>query len=524
MPPAFTTRKEVLPPGCYFDREAVERFLSFAAHLHQFQGKWADKPLEILPWELEEIVAPLFGTMRADGTRFFRTVFVFVPRKNGKTTLLSAIELYLLLADGESGAQVVTAAVDRAQATFAFEPAKMMVNKSPGLRARAKVYRREIRVPATGSTFWPLSSDLGNKHGMNLHAAGIDELHAWPNRELLDIITSSMGARTQPVTFIITTAGYDPNSAERQLYDHTIAVSKGLVSDPSFLGVIYEAPADMDWTSAEAWRVANPSLGVTITEEFLAAECERAKAIPSMQNAFRRLYLNQHTSQDTRWMSLEAWDGCTGNAEVPPGSDVYAGLDLSSTTDLTALVLLAPQSGMPVALPFFFLPEEGLRERGLRDRVPYEVWQRDGHLLTTPGNVVDYSFIRAKVRELAKTYRIRELVYDRWGATQLVQEFQEDGLTVVPMGQGFASMSAPTKELMRLVLDKKLVHGGHPVLRWNADNAAVQTDPAGNIKLAKDKSTGRIDGLVALVMALDAVMRRPTKKSIYEDESVTAVI
>jgi phage terminase large subunit-like protein len=267
--------------------------------------------------------------------------------------------------------------------------------------------------------------------------------------------------------------------------------------------VIYAADDEDDWTDPAVWKKANPSFGVTVKADYLAAECERAKASPAYQNTFRRLHLNQWTEQADRWIDLGLWDENTGDTESPaPGSTGYAGLDLSSTTDVSALVLLVPDGDTYRTLCRFWLPAEGLRERCQRDRAPYDAWERDGFLTLTPGDVVNYDVIRTEIRELGDQFDIREIAIDRWNATQLATQLTEDGFTVAAFGQGFASMAAPTKELMSVLLGRRLIHGGNPVLRWMASNVAVQQDAAGNLKPDKAHSTGRIDGIVSLIMAL----------------------
>jgi phage terminase large subunit-like protein len=495
-----------------YSEERANRAVRFIEGLRHVKGRWAGTNFILLPWQRERLIKPLFGTLKADGSRQYRTCYVEVGRKNGKSTLAAGIALYMLCADGEYGAEVYGAAVDRDQASIVFNTAADTVRHTPGLASRLKVIDSQKRLlySKTSSFYRAIPSDAAGSHGFNASAVILDEAHAQPNRDLYDVLTTSVGARRQPLVFIITTAGYDRNSICWELHDYASKVARGLVDDPSFLPLLYAAEEEDDWRSPKVWAKANPSLGETITEEYLAQECKHAEEVPAYQNTFRRLHLSQWTRQETRWLDLAAWDASAGlvKEDELAGRECYAGLDLASTTDIAALVLVFPmEDGEMRVLPYFWVPADGARERARRDRVPYETWIDQGLMYATAGNVIDYGAIRQKLNELGSQFQIRELAYDRWGATQLVQEFQEDGLTVVPMGQGFASMSAPTKELLNKVLGKKLVHGGHPVLRWMADNMVVKQDPAGNIKPDKAKSTERIDGMVALIMALDRAIR-----------------
>ncbi|MGE5590172.1 MAG: terminase large subunit, partial [Bacillota bacterium] len=403
-----------------------------------------------------------------------------------------------------------------------FETAKNMVEASPALRKRVQVYRRSLVVPKTGSIYKVLSSDAPHQHGLNAHAVVFDELHAQPDRELWDVMASSMGARRQPLMLAITTAGFDKNSICYEVWSYAQAVAAGTVTDPTFYAKIYAASPKARWDDPKTWAKANPSLGATVTEEFLQQEAERARHSPAYQNTFRRLYLNQWTEQETRWLDLDRWDACAGVVDPASlaGQECFGGLDLSSTTDLTAFVLVFPRpDGSYVVLPEFWAPEATATEAERRDRAPYTAWAREGYLHLTEGNAVDYAAVADRIRELGERYRIREIAYDRWNASMLVQQLQADGATVIPTGMGFASLSAPSKLLETLLLQGKLHHGGHPVLRWCAGNVAAEQDAAGNIKPSKAKSRERIDGITALVLALSRAAVQP-QESPYEERGV----
>ena len=383
-------------------------------------------------------------------------------------------------------------------------------------------------MPKTFSKYEVLSAEAYTKDGLNAHGIIFDELHAQPNRELWDVLTTSVAARTQPLIVAITTAGYDRQSICWEQHEYAQRVLNGVVDDPSFFAYIRAAPEEADWRKPSVWKIANPSLGVTIDREYLRQEAKRAHQVPAYENTFRRLHLNQWTRQEERWLSLAAWDATAGvvDPEALRGRECYGGLDLASTTDIAAFLLLfpPPEDDRPFeVLPFFWIPEENMRERSLRDRVPYDVWAREGHLAATEGNVIHYDAIRQKIEELGEVYNIREIAFDRWGATQMSQQLDGAGFTVVPFGQGFASMSPPTKELLKLVLDRRLRHGGHPVLRWMADSMVVKQDPAGNVKPDKQKSREKIDGMVALIMALDRAIRHESGQSVYEERGLLTV-
>ena len=479
------------------------------------------QPFRLESWQ-QAIVGNLFGWKRPDGTRRFREAFIYVPRKSGKSEMAGGLGNLLTFADGEPGAQVYCAAADREQARLVFNAAKTMVQAEPELASRGRVYTNAIMVEATGSVLKVVSAEAYSKHGVNAHGVIIDELHAQPNRELVDVLTTSTAARRQPLIVYITTADFDRDSICNEKYDYACKVRDGVIDDPAFLPVIYEAPSDADWTDPQVWADANPNLGVSVSEEYLERECQRAQETPTYENTFKRLHLNMKTQQDVRWLSLEQWDAC-GGAEIDEadleGQECYAGLDLSTTTDVSALLLLFQgDDGEVGLLPRFWVPADNARKRERRDRVPYQTWARQGFIEMTEGNVVDYDVIRRRINELGERFKIREIAIDRWNATQLAVQLQGDGFEVVTFGQGFRDMSGPTKELEKLVISGKLRHGNHPVLRWMASNVSVGTDAAGNLKPSKKKSTERIDGIVAGIMALGrAILQPQVPQSVYTE-------
>ena len=487
--------------------------IAFINSLKHTKGAFARQTFQLRPWQLR-IVKQLFRK-RKDGLRQYRTCLLMLPRKNGKTELAAAIALYGLLADGETGAEVYSAASDRDQAGLVFGVAAQMVKEDPALNEQCYIVESQKRIihRASGSQYRAISAEAYSKHGFNASMVIYDELHAAPSRELYDVLSTSMGARRQPLLLAISTAGYDRHSILWELYAHAKKVQEKPTIDPSFLPILYEAPEGADWTKRRVWQKANPALGDFRSLEEMQILAARAKEIPAQENTFRRLYLNQWTEQASRWLAMPAWDACL--APVPraslAGRRCYVGMDLSTTTDLTALVAVFPdETGFDV-LAHFFVPKERIRERSHRDHVPYDEWARQGVLTATPGAVVDYDAIRAVLQGWAGEFALQMVAFDPWNATDLVTRLQQqDGLLCVSMRQGFASLSAPTKALEQAVLSRRLRQDGHPVLRWNVSNVAVESDPAGNLKPSKTRSTERIDGVVALIMAVDLMTRQAT--------------
>lgn len=509
----------------YYDKELADYAVSFIECLCHTKGTWAGKPFKLLDWQ-EQIIRDLFGTVKTNGYRQFNTAYIEIPKKNGKSELAAAVALLLCCGDGEQRAEIYGCAADRGQATIVFDVAADMVRMCPALNKRCKILTSQKRIlfTPTNSFYQVLSAEAYSKHGFNIHGVVFDELHTQPNRKLFDVMTKGSGdARMQPLYFLITTAGTDANSICYETHQKAKDILDGKKIDPTFYPVIYGAAEAEDWTDPKVWLKANPSLGETIGMDKVEAACESAKQNPGEENSFRQLRLNQWVKQAVRWMPMDKWDACAYpvNEEMLEGRVCYGGLDLSSTTDLTSFCLVFPPENEDepyCVLPYFWVPEDTLELRVKRDHVPYDLWHRQGYLETTEGNVVHYGFIEKFIEQLGERFNIREIAFDRWGAVQMVQNLEGMGFTVVPMGQGFASMSPPTKELMKLTLEKKLAHGGHPVLRWNMDNIFIRTDPAGNIKADKAKSTEKIDGAIAMIMALDRAIRcgNDSGESVYD--------
>ena len=508
-----------------YDKDAADFAVMFIESLCHTKGTWAGKKFELIDWQ-EQIIRDLFGTLKPNGYRQFNTAYVEIPKKQGKSELAAAVALLLCCGDGEERAEVYGCAADRQQATIVFDVAADMVRMCPALNKRVKILASQKRIiyTPTNSFYQVLSAEAYSKHGFNIHGVVFDELHTQPNRKLFDVMTKGSGdARMQPLYFLITTAGTDTNSICYETHQKAKDILEGRKIDTTFYPVIYGADESDDWTDPRVWRKANPSLDITVGIDKVEAACNSAKQNPSEENSFRQLRLNQWVKQAVRWMPMEKWDACAFPVDEDEleGRVCYGGLDLSSTTDITAFVLVFPpldEDDKYVVLPYFWVPEDTLDLRVRRDHVPYDLWERKGYLQTTEGNVVNYGYIEKFIEKLGERFNIREIAFDRWGAVQMVQNLEGMGFTVVPFGQGFKDMSPPTKELMKLVLEKRIAHGGHPVLRWNMDNIFIRTDPAGNIKADKEKSTEKIDGAVATIMALDRAIRcgNDAGESVYD--------
>lgn len=499
----------------HYDKDAADFAVNFIECLSHTKGDWAGKPFELLPWQ-EQIVRDLFGVIKSNGYRQFNFAYVEIPKKNGKSELAAALALLLLCGDGEERAEIYGCAADRQQAGIVFEVAADMVRGCPALAKRVKILEstKRIEYMPTRSFYQVLSAEAYSKHGFNIHGVIFDELHTQPNRKLYDVMTRGTGdARMQPMYFLITTAGDNTNSICYEVHQKAEDIIKGRKHDPTFYPVIYGAEQDEDWTDPKVWKKANPSLGITIGMDKVKAACNSAQETPAEENAFRQLRLNQWVKQAVRWMPMEKWDACAFpvDKERLKGRKCYGGLDLSSTTDLTAFVLVFPPNNdyeYYYVMPFFWLPEEQLDLRVRRDHVMYDVWARQGLINTTEGNVVHYGFIEKFIEDLGTKYNIQQIAYDPWNATQLTQNLENAGFTtMVAFPQTMKNMATPTKELYKLVLEKKIAHGGHAVLRWNMDNIYIKQDENENIRPDKAKSTEKIDGAVATIMALDRCLR-----------------
>lgn len=522
----YTHSPFMLPESSY-DKAKADRAVAFIQNLKHTKGKWDGKPFLLLPWQ-EQIVRDIFGIVRPDGKRQFRSAYIEIPKKNGKSELAAAIALYLLYGDGEASAEVYGCANDRNQASIVFDVAKRMVEKSPALLRRSKIAAATKRIVnyRNAGFYQVLSAETGTKHGLNISGLVFDEIHAQPNRKLYDVMTKGSGdAREQPLFFIITTAGTDKESICYELHTKALDIMNGRKIDHSFYPVIYGLSDEDDWNDERNWYKANPSLGYTISIDRVRDAYKDALDNPAEENVFKQLRLNIWTNSAVAWIPDHIYE--RGNLKIDfsalEGRDCYAGLDLSSTSDITAFVLVFPprsESEKYIVLPFFWLPEETLELRCRRDHVLYDVWHRQGYINTTEGNVIHYGFIERFIERLGEKYHIIEIAYDRWNATQMVQNLEDMGFTMVPFGQGFKDMSPPSKELYKLLMEGNINHGGNPVLKWMAQNVVMRQDPAGNIKPDKERSVEKIDGIVALIMGLDRCIRSAPVTSVYDERGI----
>jgi phage terminase large subunit-like protein len=518
---AWLTNNEPLPDPHGKGERAV-RFINMLKH---HEGKLAGQPFKLHPWQ-ERIVRRIYGDTDADGRRRVRTVFILLPRGNGKTTLCAALGLlHLFGPENEAAGQTIVAGADRDQASIAYNAAARMVRQDPRLSriTTATDSVRKLAHPKSGSTFRAISHEVGGKHGLSISCLIADELHAWPKRELWDVLTTSMGKRDAPLTIAITTAGVGVHNIAHELYSYAHKVASGDVDDPSFLPILFEPPEGADWQDESVWHAVNPALasGFRSLEE-MRMMARRAAQVPAQLEAFKRLYLNiWHDGAAAPWLDMATYDAGADPVDLDAyeGEPCWIGVDLSSVEDLTAVVAVfaRPEGGVAV-VPWFFVPQETLRKRQERDQVPYVDWAADGYITATPGAVVDYDVVETTIMDLAERFRVQEIAIDRWNSTGTVNRLMAADLPVLQHGQGFAGMNTAVKETERLILAGQFQHGGNPVLRWNFQNVQIDQDPAGNAKFSKSKSAEKIDGAVAAAMAVGRAEADGGESNVYETE------
>ncbi len=488
-----------------FDPKTAKRVCDFfPEHFRHGKGEFARKPFILERWQ-RQIIGHLFGWKRKDGTRRYRQMFFYVPKKNGKTQLAAGIALVMLVADNEPGAEVYAASGDKDQATLIFEAGSYMVENDDSLNEEIKILPgyKLMKFEATQSYWKVLSSEAKTKHGPNVHCLILDELHVFRNDELIDTLQRGTISRRQPLTCYLTTADYSRPSPCNTLLSYAKKVRDGEVADPHFLPVIYETDPEADWTLESTWKAANPNYGVSVKRDYFVAEVARAKEEPSKENSFKRLHLNVQTKQEKKWMDMQEWDanGQVIEKSALLGKKCYAALDLASTTDIVAAGLYFPE--YKAVLMMFWVPEKTAAKK-----LEYDIWHKDGYINISKGKVINYEEIRTWLNDMAELYDIQSIAYDPWNASQLAIKLSEDGFQLVEFRQGYKSMNEPTKELEKLVLKHEIVHFGNPVLRWMIANAQTMEDPAGNVKLVKPgkDSPEKIDGAVCLVMLIGLAM------------------
>lgn len=507
---------------CRFDAAAAKKRIAFfCERLVHVRGHLGGEPFIPEPWQ-QAIIANQYGWIRPDGTRRYREILETYARKNGKTTKAAGSALMEVVEPLEPGSEVYSAAASRDQANLVFSQAKGMVARDEELFAKLIVQHNAIiNVEDELTTYKSISADAHTAHGFNPQYCVIDELHTQPKRDLVDALKTGMGARRQPQITYITTAGYDTNSICYEVVEYARKVRDGSIVDPSFLPVIYEVPRDADWSDRSLWVLANPNLGVSVSESFLESEFLKAEKNPAYENTFRRLFLNQWVEQDTRWISVNTWKatGRDYDGKELEGRECFGGLDLSQTRDLTSLALCFPpddREGNYRLLVWHWICGENIADKEQQDRVPYRTWAEKGLVKITPGPVVDYTVVRDDILKLADKYRINEIAYDPYNATILVGELEKrDGITMALVRQGMITLSPMSKEFERLVLERRLEHNNNPVMLWQIGNAAVKRDDAGNIKPDKTNPRARIDGVVASVMSVGRAIVNVEAGSVY---------
>lgn len=491
-----------LEQGWHFDRKAAARAIKFIESLKHTKGEWAGRKFLLEPWQ-QFIIWNIFGWRLADGTRRFRYVYIEIARKNGKTTLSAGIGLYMLFADGESRPEVYSAATVKDQAKICFADAVEIV-KATDLKNYITPYRNSIVYELKGGTFKPLSSDYGTHDGLNPSCGIIDEFHAHKDSGMFDVIKSAFGARRQPLMFIITTAGFNKNGACYAYRENVIKVLRGVNQDDTLFGMIYTLDSNEEWDNPKMWIKSNPNLGVSLSVDYLADQFKDAKNRPEAVRNVMTKNVNLWVDAEKTWILDEVWTKCDGLSRVEElqDCDCWGGLDLSNVSDITAFVLIFNENDRFQLLPFFWIPKDKMLEKIRKENINYDYWVREGYVKVTPGNVTDYDFVKADILKIAVDYNLKSTAYDRWNSSQTIIDLSNEGLTFNPFGQGYGSMSAPTKQFEALVLSGQLKHFGNPVLRWMLSSTLIKTDPAGNIKSDKEKSTQKIDGIVASIIAL----------------------
>jgi len=513
--------------GIWFDENDAHRFIQFFEQfLSHTKGRWAGQPFLLLPWQ-QFLVASIFGWKKDDGSRRFSTLYCQVGRKNGKTQLLAGIGLALLDFDNEPAASVVFAATKRDQAKIAHDEATRMVKASPALNKRVTVLRNNLTVKSTHSTAEPLSSDAKSADGLSVSCAVLDEFHAHKDADLLNVLKSATGARTNPLIAVITTAGFNIGGPCFQLMRGAGEVLEGKTSDDSLFALMYTLDDDDDFTDPSVWIKANPSVDVSIPASYLEKELVQSQNYGgSMLVNFRTKHMNEWVSSSATWIPDHVVVQGDTIIEPNPTQPCWGGLDLASVGDITALTLVWPHEGGYITRSWFWLPEEAVEKRiqSTGSRM-YEDFANLENVFITDGNVTDYDSIRRFVTgyhiedgrvkydsdALATRYKIEAIAFDRFNSSQCVLNLAADGINVAPFGQGFVSMSAPSKELERLMSEGRIHHGGDPVIRWMFGNVVLRMDPSGNIKPDKEKSGDKIDGIVSLIMSIGQAMTDQSK-------------
>jgi len=521
--------KDLERDDIYFDEESAVKFLKFSSLCRYTKGELAKqkKRIEFSPQQLFRYWN-IFGWKKKDGTRRFRKIYVEVARKNGKSEEGAVVCAYMLLKDGEHGAEIYTAATKHDQAKIVFDAAKEMIRKlredSATVRELTTMGVLNVAVLSTNSKLEPISSRSEKQDGLNPHLGVIDEYHAHSSSDLLEVIQTGMGSRSQPLLLIITTAGFEkqyPCYTEERAT--AIDILSGVKQDDSFFAVIYTLDEGDDWRDESVWIKANPNIGITPTWEFMRQQCQQAinqGVIKEVQ--FKTKNLNIWTDSSMAWINNETWMACKGEMPDLTGRECYAGLDLAAVSDMNAYVLVFPNGDDFYIKPYFWLPRGVIEAKG--DHIDYRRWVNEGLIKVIDGDVIDQRIILNDILDIHKQYNVKSFAFDRFMAFNgLIQGLNEEGINGYEFGQGFRSMSEPTKDLEVLVKSNKIMHDGNGVLAWQMSNVELETDPADNVKPSKKKSRNKIDGVVALVMALGCYHALNSEKkhiSVYEERGL----
>jgi phage terminase large subunit-like protein len=512
--------------GCWFSVAHGDKPCTFAEKFcHNSKGRWAGQKIVLMNWE-RDFFSRLFGWRRPDGARRFRSAYVEIPKKNGKSTLMSVASLYLLLADDEGAPEVYLNAASRDQASLIFDEAARMIRKSPALQKRAEVVDSRKTIMAGDGKIVANSADADKRDGPNASGVIFDELHRMPDRDLWDVFQYAGLARLSPLRIAITTAGEDEFGVWFEQRQYSEQVETGVIPDITHLGIIFRALETDDIDDPETWHKSNPSLGHTITVEDFAKDLAEAKAVPAKLANFKRLRLNIIARGEGKFLELSDWDACDEEPEFEDGDPCWMGLDLSKRDDLSALVMITGsiEAGINVWAKFW-LPADGISRLETKHQVPYRTWADQGLIELTTGQTIDRAFIEAEIVKIAGKLNLVKLFADQYNATDLCENLLNNhGLPLAYIRQGYMSLSDPTKTLLELVKGGKVKHGGNEILRWNAMNAVATTNPAGNIKLDKNRSREKIDGMAALVNAIAAMIAHPTEPYCVYDHRPPLVI
>jgi phage terminase large subunit-like protein len=491
------------------------------------KGELAGQPFLLEEWQ-KRYIMKLFGTYNEQGLRQYRTSYVQIPRKNGKSNLAAAIALAVFFVVREQGAEIYCCASSRDQAKIVFDVMKQMIRNSPLLMRECQIFQNSITLNNSNSFLKAVAAEAGTLHGANASCVIYDELHTAKNRELWDVMATSMGARRDPLMIAITTAGvFDSNSVCWELYSYSKKVEEGVIEDPTFLPLVFEADLDDDIHDPETWKKANPNFGISIKPEYFEKMSREARSLPSAETAFRQLHLNQWVNSLSGWISDDEWQNSAGDIDHDDlrGRRCFAGLDLAAVEDVTAFVMVFPMDdGSVKVVPKLWVSQAAVERRRPQKGGSYDAFVSSGELTVTDGNSTDYEVIRDYILECAEVYDLQSIAFDRWNSNSLVQQLTESGISMDPFGQGFMSMSAPIKNAEVLVKKKKLHHGGHKMLRWMVANVVTKKDDAENVKFSKAKAGDKIDGVVAMIMALGEMMtidgRDETGPSTYEAHGI----